>query len=444
MAESSVYEFYESILNDCIEDLCSKPEILAKRPGVDFTRNRSLSPQNLIKFFISTKGFSLKKATFDFLHNQGLKNLSYQAFIHQRSKLAESALPYLFYEFNRRTRKYDTKTYLKGYVLAGVDGTGLTIATNSDGLTYLKNCDSNQFLVTALYDISNGVYIDLDVRTRSKQYEVQSSIQMIERNEFKPKTIILADRLYGSLNHIEHLNRKGLKYVIRYKDDKTLWEINELPNAEIDKTVTCHIHTTQTKEDLLAEKQHKSHRLIGKSKFGKDKKNVNWDFEPHAEITLRLVKFQLDNGEWEVLATNLTKEEFTLRELKRMYHERWQIETSFLHLKYNIGLINLHAKKEEYIVQEIYACFTSFNFCQRVTRAVAETLVQKEGRKYHYQINITQAFFLLKGAMQLTVNRIEDVEGCIKSYLIPVKPGRHDRRKKREDKTVTSLLYRVA
>ena len=225
MAESSVYEFYENILNDCIEDLCSKPEILAKRPGIDFTRNRSLSPQNLIRFFISTKGFSLKKATFDFLHNQGLKNLSYQAFIHQRSKLAESALPYLFYEFNRRTRRYDTKTYLKGYTLTGVDGTGLTIATNSDGLTYLKNSDSNQFLITALYDISNGVYIDLDVRTRSKQYEVQSSIQMIERNEFKPKTIILADRLYGSLNHIEHLNRKGLKYVIRYKEDKTLCEL---------------------------------------------------------------------------------------------------------------------------------------------------------------------------------------------------------------------------
>ena len=100
--------------------------------------------------------------------------------------------------------------------------------------------------------------------------------------------------------------------------------------------------------------------------------------------------------------------------------------------------------KEEYIIQEIYACFTSFNFCQRVTRAVAETLVQKEGRKYHYQINITQAFFLLKEAMQHTVNKIEDVEDCIKSYLIPIKPGRHDRRKKREGKTVTSLLYRVA
>lgn len=444
MANDSVYDLYLGILRDSIKDLCSKPEILAKRPGIDFTRNRSLPPDVLIEFFLSAKGSALKKITAEFLHNRGMESLSYQAFAHQRSKLAETAMPYLFDGFNRRTRQYDTATYLKGYILVGVDGTGLTTATNREGLSYLKVSDSNQFHITALYDISNQVYIDLDVRTASKQYEVQSSIQMIEKNTFRPKTIILGDRAYGSFNHLEHLNRKGLKYVIRYKDDKSIWEIDDLPNMETDRTVICNIHTTQTKEDLIAEKQHKSHRLVGKSKFGKPKKNVTWDFEPHAQIKIRLVKFQLDDGKWEVLATNLTEEEFSIQELKEMYHERWKIETSFLHLKYNIGLINLHSRKEEYVVQEIYASFTAFNFCQRVTRAVARTMEQKQDRKYQYYINISQAFFLLKNAMQHTVNRVEDIERTILRYLIPIKPGRHDRRKEHKPNGIASCLYRVA
>ncbi|WP_374972327.1 transposase [Blautia producta] len=45
-----------------------------------------------------------------------------------------------------------------------------------------------------------------------------------------------------------------------------------------------------------------------------------------------------------------------------MYGRRWGIECSFRELKYTIGLTNFHAKKVEYILQEIFAWLIIYNF----------------------------------------------------------------------------------
>lgn len=45
---------------------------------------------------------------------------------------------------------------------------------------------------------------------------------------------------------------------------------------------------------------------------------------------------------------------------------RWGIETSFSELKYIVGLVNMHCKKEEFAKQEIFARLTMYNFCERI------------------------------------------------------------------------------
>lgn len=49
---------------------------------------------------------------------------------------------------------------------------------------------------------------------------------------------------------------------------------------------------------------------------------------------------------------------------------RWGIETSFRELKYCIGIVNLHGKKDDFVKQEIYAALTMYNFCNRISNAV--------------------------------------------------------------------------
>ena len=59
---------------------------------------------------------------------------------------------------------------------------------------------------------------------------------------------------------------------------------------------------------------------------------------------IRVVRFKLDTGEYETMATSLPRT-LSISEIKELYHSRWGIETAFRELKYSIGLINLHGKK---------------------------------------------------------------------------------------------------
>ena len=47
--------------------------------------------------------------------------------------------------------------------------------------------------------------------------------------------------------------------------------------------------------------------------------------EKLGRIKIRIVKFKLKTGEVEILATNLTSEEFSMMELKSLYKKRWEI-----------------------------------------------------------------------------------------------------------------------
>ena len=95
-------------------------------------------------------------------------------------------------------------------------------------------------------------------------------------------------------------------------------------------------------------------------------------------IKFRVCKFKVNEpgtGKeiWEVLITNLPRDKFSLKEMKRIYWLRWGIETSFRELKYALGAINFHSKKDKYILQELYAHLVMFNATSRVAAAIPVT-----------------------------------------------------------------------
>lgn len=67
----------------------------------------------------------------------------------------------------------------------------------------------------------------------------------------------------------------------------------------------------------------------------------------------------------------------------------WEIETSFRELKYAIGLTGFHAKKADYIRQEIWTRMVLYNFCEVITTRIV--LTQGKGNKHVYQPNYTRA-----------------------------------------------------
>ena len=74
-------------------------------------------------------------------------------------------------------------------------------------------------------------------------------------------------------------------------------------------------------------------------------KNRKFDPTVFYKIPFRIVRFQIADGVFETVVTNLDPENFPPMELQKLYNMRWGIETSFRELKYTIGLLHFHAKK---------------------------------------------------------------------------------------------------
>lgn len=96
---------------------------------------------------------------------------------------------------------------------------------------------------------------------------------------------------------------------------------------------------------------------------------------------------------------------------------RWGIETSFIELKYIIGLTNLHCKREDFIVQEIFARLIMYNFCERILQYTV--IEQDDDRKYQYQVNFTMAMQICIDFFKSLVGEI-DFYDLVCKYIVPI------------------------
>ena len=121
---------------------------------------------------------------------------------------------------------------------------------------------------------------------------------------------------------------------------------------------------------------------------------------------------------------------------------RWGVETSFRELKYAVGLTNFHARKLDYIIQEIWARMILYNFCEAITTRTLMRQTRRK-RKLTYQLNYTRAIHICRYFFSLHEKAPPDVENLISRELLPVRPGRSDPRKVKF-RSAVSFLYRVA
>ena len=268
-----------------------------------------------------------------------------------------------------------------------------------------------------------------------KPYEENESfamIEMIKKLTANQKTIIMADRGYETYNIFANIQERGLFYLIRIKDTSKKGSISgslSLPvSCEFDKEI----------ELILTRKQKfyktKGYKYLSNSSPFDFLDSENLFYTLH----LRLTQFQLENGVYECIASNLDKEEFPPEKIKELYHMRWGIETSFRELKYTIGLTNLHSKNVEYICQEIYAKLILYNFCEII---LANIILEERNRKYTYQLNYTMAIQICRHYLRQTFVTI-DVEGLIKKELSPQRPHRQYQRRVIKKRWV-SFAYRI-
>lgn len=138
---------------------------------------------------------------------------------------------------------------------------------------------------------------------------------------------------------------------------------------------------------------------IGKHLLDKiEDKKLRKKAEKLGRIKIRIVKFKLKTGEVEILATNLTSEEFSMMELKSLYKKRWEIETGFDRLKNYISIENFSGRSKELIEQDFYANIFVYNVCACI-KLEASKRIRRQPRnrkhKYVYVINFSQVVSLV-------------------------------------------------
>ncbi len=424
-------------LTSLINEMSASPALFVKDPKRDFSRNRKLPFKTMIQLLLSMGGSSLYK---ELLEAQGycVNTATAAAFVQQRDKILPFALAYLLHEF---TQSFSEIKKYKGYRLLAADGSDLHIATDPDNPdTYFQNNPGekgyNLLHLNALYDLCTRLYVDSCVQTRRCENENKALTDMVDRSHIKDKTILIGDRGYESYNVLSHIEKKGWNYIIRVKDTGSNGILSglRLPKAdEFDVTV----HRILTKKQTKEVKAHPEiYRFLPS--------NVNFDFlDLHTNkfypVSLRIVRFKISNNAYEAVITNLNQDDFPPDELKELYKKRWGIETSFRELKYAVGLTHFHAKKQEYIEQEIYATMIMYNFSEMITSHV---VIQHRDSQYEYQVNFTVAIHICRHFFRNNVP-LPDVEALILKNILPIRPSRKDIRKIRY-KSAVSFIYRVA
>ena len=433
----------KALLQGAIQDLTNCKWFFSRDPQADFSRKRKLSFEQMVKAILCMRGGSLANEMMDFFGvREDLATTS--AFVQRRSKIFPGAFESLFSLF---TQKADEDKRYEGMRLFAADGSDFLLAANPDDPeSFFPGTEEqkpyNLLHLNALYDLVQHIYVDAVLQKRRKADECGALVGMVDRSCLD-RVLLLADRGYESFNVLAHIQEKGWKFLIRIKDGSGGIACGlDLPDAtEFDVPISLNLTIKQTNEmkTLLKDKNH--YKYIGSS--------AKFDFLPRHSgkhdpvvfynLSFRIVRFPISDSSFETVITNLDAGSFPPAKLKELYAMRWGIVTSFRELKHTIGLQHFHAKKVEFIHQEIFARLTMYNFYELITQSV---VIQQSRIKYAYKVNFSAAVHI---GRQFFLGVIPPplVEALLTKHISPIRPGR-SRPRKLKPKQALSFLYRVA
>lgn len=394
----------KNYLNECISEIVSHHNEYSLVPRA-FSKTRKWSLDKLIHFILSFGSQSFGTETLEYFQFQeGFPSVS--SIVQQRKKLSFHAMENLFKLFYNRTES--DPALFKGYRIAAIDGSELSVPYNPNEKNVMGENHHFTLYLNSLYDVCSKIFMDSVIQHGKERNETDATCIMVDRISDKYPVIIMADRGYENYNLFAHIEERLFDYVIRIRDlgaARTMAAGFDFPsdgslNLTRDAVITSH----STDPYIVNRIKYKYFSKTSRFDYIKDSKCDDY------ELTIRFVRFQLENGSYELIATSLSEDEFSAEKLKKLYQLRWNIEVGFREAKYILGMEAFHSKQENSICQEIYS------------RAV----------------RICIAFF-----KQIGNGPPMDVESTIAKFLLPIRPNR-SRPRDAVSVCVVSFNYRLA
>ena len=319
--------------------------------------------------------------------------------------------------------------------LLAVDGTRLVLPNHPTvveefGVHQLgPKADSPRSLAmgSLLYDVLNLITIDSQIAPYASS---ERDLLMKHLDQVKPGDLLLLDRGYPSFWLLFLLKARGIEFCVRLKEDWWLKVKDFTESSEKERIVTF----TLPKKDRAKLK----------------------DF-PHmldTEITCRLIKVELENGEKEVLCTSLTDAKTYLHEeFEQLYHYRWNEEEAYKLLKSRIELEDFSGKTAKAVKQDFHAKVFLMTLCAAYAHPIEEKVIEEyeadQNRKYDQKINRTNA---LASTMDILVpifirkkyrEALHAFDQIVENTREIIRPGRSNPRNKKQKKAYSMNYKRL-
>jgi len=406
-------------LHSVIEGLSKNLSGYVTNPQKDFTRERKLPFQKTAGLLIAMGAKSLGRELIE-AHGLGEGIPSVSAFVQQRAKILPAALERIFLDF---AAKVPARRLYQGFRLLAADGSSVQIARNpADAETYIglgeKHIGFNQLHIMAMYDLLNRFYTDARVQTARDKNECAGLVQML-RGGFAEPAIVVGDRGFNSLNVLAAMQENGVNFVIRAREaSKCL--LNGVPLPPDDEFDVTYSRMFTRRNDRFFKNRPDIYRILHPHSPFAPLDAGDRDFYP---LSFRVIRIRLESGEYETLLTNLPPGTFAPNDLREIYRLRWGVETSFRKLKYAAALKFFHAKRPDFVQQEIFARLTMFNFCAWITESVDTKGVRK---KYAHQLNFTAAVALCRIFLRTTAAlAASQLLAALSRLTVPLRPNRN-------------------
>jgi hypothetical protein len=396
-----------------------------KSKDTDFTRNRKLPFWKTTVLILRSWKTSIHSKLTKFFDDLNLLDVmpTASAFCQARKKIK----PEIFIALKDETVKFFYKNYEKsglvkrwnGRLLWAIDGTSINIPDTQE--TRIKYCiQVNQYkkdgtvqaLSSFLYDVLNEICINVVFNGPKSE---KNSIFNEHVKHFNKEAIYIYDRLYADYSVLSFHVKEDVDFVIRCRIKQTFTEVMDFVKSDYkDKIVNLKVNKSQikfVKENRLPE-----------------------------EITVRLVKIKLNNGDIEVLITSLlNKERYNYRDFKWLYNKRWGIETFFNRLKNLLEIERFSSETMIGIEQDFHGLIFLSTFESILTKEDEEELSKQNAEKklkYQYKINKSVSYSALaEHIAELLLEKnipppeiLEKLSIIFKTGSSPQRPGRQFKR----------------
>lgn len=407
-------------------------------PDSDFSRSRRLSAVDLAAVAYQTEDRSINRSLP--ILPDSLSDVSLSAISQGRQKIRFLLYSHVFYRMNDLFSSEDDKTF-HGWRLLSVDGSELSVSPDGNDMsTYggsKKGSKHHFYLANPLYDVLNHVYLDLVMQPGSQKNEDSAFLELAQRYEGE-KAIFICDRGYEALMTFYRLNQTDKHFVIRIKDESSSTSILKhypTPDTEeydisFDVTLTC-------KNNSHVKANWETCKYISSYSKHPEFQNGVTELPLHGRV-VRYKTVCEGIESFITLFTNLPFDEFTTEDLCEIYRLRWQIELSYRDIKERIGLKDVHGRKKELVIGEVFAKMTLYNLYSRIRNKVENSqefaercrnaMKRKWEQKADYAFLITAVHAFLWDSGVYTADKLINL---ILHKTQSVRPGRADKRKKK-------------